>query len=141
MILTYFAFSSPFSWYFSLNLARNIIKKESTSFYWCYIFCFEYPWLFSLKILNTEGKTYSINIGEHNKKKNEGMEKFKNSRPSVQQLYQRKTLKQTYKDFFLWTPVINIVTVLFYNNRFTIHRGKLKNRTTLVKYSNWIGLK
>ena len=56
MIITYFASTSPlkFSWHSSFNLARS-----TCSFYWWYIFCFEYPWIW-ISIINTEGKNHVI---------------------------------------------------------------------------------
>ena len=54
MIFTYFASNTilKFSWHSSLNLARS-----TCSFYWCYIFSFEYSWC---KNINTEGKHMSF---------------------------------------------------------------------------------
>ena len=65
VIFTYFFSSSPlrFLWHISFNLARS-----TCSFYWCYIFSFEYSWS---KNVNTEEKStyHSIDIGKQNKEK------------------------------------------------------------------------
>ena len=36
-----------------------------------------------------------------------------------------------YKDFFMWKSVTNIVTMLYYHNRFTIQKDKALNTPTI----------